>query len=122
MIPAAWSSRPEIGLKRTVTLRSPYTVDPNAMAGNSARPTWQSAFGLLGASPSARTTHSPANTSDPVGGPPVVSWSKLHEAGGVLGAGDVYVTAGVPAQLARMSATATKTSGIERRNGCFTTG
>src|SRR5712691_9287419 len=113
MIPAAWSSRPEIGLKRTATLRSPYTVEPSAMAGNSARPIWQRAFGLLGASASPRTTHSPANTCDPPGGLPVASWSKLQDAAGAPGAGDAYVTAGVPAQLARMSARAT---GLTRRS------
>ncbi|TMG47348.1 MAG: hypothetical protein E6H91_09825 [Chloroflexi bacterium] len=53
---------------------------------------------MLGASASARTAHSPLKTSDPSGGRPVVSWSKFLEAALGLGAADVYVTAGCPAQ------------------------
>src|SRR6266550_154448 len=85
-----------MGLKRTVTVTSPYTSLVSATAGNSALPVWQSAFGRLGASGSARTSHFPANSSTPAGTIPGWSRSKFHDAAATLGWGEEYVTEGVP--------------------------
>src|SRR2546422_620301 len=96
MMPAARSVFPEIALKRVVTVTSPYTVGLSAIAGNSASAVWHSAFGLLGASDSARTAHEPENTSAPFGAAPTDSASKLHDAASAVEGGLVNFTAGVP--------------------------
>src|SRR5262245_59202591 len=78
MIPAAWSSFPEIGLNRTVAIRSAYSLFPRRIEGKSAVAVWQSACGADGASASARTSQAPENTTASAKGFPAASLSKFH--------------------------------------------
>src|SRR5262245_55435723 len=101
MIPAAWSSFPDTGLKRTVAVKSANNLSPSRIAGKSAVAEWQSTFGDDGASVSARTSQVPENTSAPAGSLPAVSLSKVHSTvwpAGAFASLDWYLTCGVPPQ------------------------
>src|SRR5215471_10993571 len=65
------------------------------MAGNSAVPVWQSAFGTEGVPDSWRTRHVPLKIDAEVGGPPGRSPSKLAAAAGAEAPG-VYRTVAWP--------------------------
>src|SRR5262245_17160862 len=99
MIPAAWSSLPDTGLKRTVAVKSANNLSPSRIAGKSAVADWHSTFGGDGASDSARTSQVPENTSASAGGLPAVSLSKDDSTvcpAGAFASLDWYLTCGVP--------------------------
>src|SRR6266480_4472889 len=88
MTPAAWSSRPEMGLKRAGNMRLVYGEASNAIAGNSAVPVWHKALGGLGASASGRTAHWPLNAWAPLGRPPAASESNVQRPGAAAALAD----------------------------------